>query len=331
MSTVFFQASLAAMGLWLTGTAMAERMPRIGVAFNSPVMAELESRPPTAKAAVELVEGLASYGWIDGKNVQIVWKSAREDPARIPVIIDELVRERVDVIVTSGNAIAAEAAHRTAVIPIVMGSSMLPVEDGLVRRLARPGANVTGLTSEANPQLKGKRLELLKTLDPRVRRVGFLVPATVDEISPWTKEAAGALGLDVVLIRVRGAADVDAALARASAMGVNGLVVPATPFTYVLRNFEAIRDAAQRHRLPAIYGTKGASEHGGLMAYANDEWAQFRRAAFFVDRILRGAKPSDLPVEQPARMHLEVNLTTAKELGLEVPPSVLAQADLIVR
>lgn len=327
-------AWLAILSVDMTGVLTAQagaqdRLPRIGVALNSPTRDEMEASPPTSPAARELVAGLAEYGYVHGKNVRIVWRSSEQRPERIPAIVDELVALPVDILVTSGNWIAAAAKKRTRSIPIVMASSAYPVESGLVGSLARPGANVTGLSSGSETSIMGKKLELLKQVSPRITHVGVVVPVQVERLGSWTSEAAAVLGLKVSLIRVSDV-DVDERIAAAARKGVNGLLVTATPFTYVPRNQDLIQAAALKHRLPAIYSTLIAAEQGGLMTYANDEWSQFRRAAYYVDRILKGAKPGELPIEQPIKLRFEVNLRTAKELGITIPPAVLAQADRVI-
>lgn len=320
----------------LTGTlvsvawAQAQEMPRVAIVFNSPPLEALTTSPPLHDAARAIVEGLKDFGWVDGRNVKLVWRSAEQHPDRFPAIMDELVRIPVDVIVVSGNVMAKAALAKTRSIPIVMGSSSLAVEDGLIESYSRPGGNVTGVATAVGEHLSGKRIALLKQLAPRVSRVAFVSPSSVREFLPATTETLKSLGLTGLIVHANLRHDYERALSEAVRQGANGMVVVAAPPAYVRENQVAIHELATRHQLPVVHGVLTAAASGGLAAYATDEIAIYRRVGSYVDRILRGAAPGSLPIEQPHTFFLHVNRKAAKAIGLSIPQSVLVQADRVI-
>jgi putative tryptophan/tyrosine transport system substrate-binding protein len=274
------------------------------------------------------VQRLRELGWIDGRTVAIEYRWAEARSEHFAEIAAEFVRLKVDVIVTGGNA-AVSAKRATSVVPIVFVLVGDPLGTGLVASLARPGGNVTGLSNQAT-DVVGKRLELLREVLPSLRRVAIMAnvdyPTGVLEMGE-TQAAAGTLGLDVTNFEIRRAEDIAPALETLKGRGDALYVVgDALVTTYQIR----INTLALAARLPTIYSQREQVEAGGLMSYGPNFPDLFRRAADYVDKILRGAKPSDLPVEQPTKFDLVINLTTAKALGLEVPPTLLARADEVI-
>jgi putative tryptophan/tyrosine transport system substrate-binding protein len=274
------------------------------------------------------VQRLRELGWIDGRTVAIEYRWAEARSEHFAEIAAEFVRLKVDVIVTGGNA-AVSAKRATSVVPIVFVLVGDPLGTGLVASLARPGGNVTGLSNQAT-DVVGKRLELLREVLPSLRRVAIMAnvdyPTGVLEMGE-TQAAAGTLGLDVTNFEIRRAEDIAPALETLKGRGDALYVVgDALVTTYQIR----INTLALAARLPTIYSQREQVEAGGLMSYGPNFPDLFRRAADYVDKILRGAKPSDLPVEQPTKFDLVINLTTAKALGLDVPPTLLARADEVI-
>jgi putative ABC transport system substrate-binding protein len=277
-----------------------------------------------------LRERLSELGYTEGKNIVFEYRFA-ESKAQLPDLSANLVKLPVDVILGGGSEGIAAAKAATRTIPIVMTNSGDAVREGFVASLARPGGNITGLT-QISPELAGKRLQLLKDILPRMSRVAVLwhplhpnTPFTFKE----TQVAANQLRLQVMSLEVTELKDVDEAFVRAATERAEALVVLRDPFT--VRHRALIADIAARSRLPAIYETGDYVKAGGLMFYGPDFADLFRRAAGFVDRILRGAKPADLPVEQPTKFELVVNLKTARAMGLTIPPAVLARADEVIQ
>jgi putative ABC transport system substrate-binding protein len=275
-----------------------------------------------------LVQRLHELGWIEGRTVAIEYRWAEGHSERFAEIAAELVRLKVDVIVTSGTAVLA-AKQATAVIPIVFAVANDPVGTGVVASLAHPGGNVTGLSIQA-PDLAGKRLELLREIVPGLRRVAIMFnvgyPAAVLEMGE-IQPTARALGLEATRIEIQRAEDIppafDSLKGRADALYVIGDALVNT-------NRIRILTLALAARLPTVYGLREYVDAGGLMSYGPNFSDLFRRAAELVDKILRGAKPAEIPVEQPTKFDLIINLTTAKALGLDVPPALLARADEVI-
>jgi putative tryptophan/tyrosine transport system substrate-binding protein len=276
-----------------------------------------------------LVQRLRELGWIEGRTVAIEYRWAEGRTERFDEIAAEFVRRKVDVIVTSGTAGGVAAKQATSVIPIVFAAAGDPLGTGLVASLARPGGNVTGLSIQQT-DLVGKRLELLREVIPGLRRLAMLVnvgnPLAVVERGE-VQAAARTLGLDFITLEIRRGEDItpafEALKGRAEALYVAGEPL-------ILTNRARINTLALVARLPAIYGQREYVEPGGLMSYGPNFPDLFRRAADYVDKILRGAKPADIPVEQPTKFDLIINLTTAKALGLEMPPTLLARADEVI-
>jgi ABC-type uncharacterized transport system substrate-binding protein len=277
-------------------------------------------------------QGLQDLGWVEGRNLFVERRIAEASDERLVQAAAELVRLNVDVIVAvSGPATLTAAREATKTIPIVMiASSRDPISTGLIQSYARPGGNVTGLVT-APEELTGKQLELLKAVVPRLSRAGVLHDATVGpfRLEQATVETSRALGIEILPFEVRGPADFDGAIAAAVRAGVGGLIASGSP-TFV-RYRQQIAELLMKHRLPGISVWRSFAEAGLLMAYGPSLSDQFRRAAAYVDKILRGAKPGDLPVERPTKFELVINLKTAKAIGLTLPPSLLQRADEVIQ
>jgi putative ABC transport system substrate-binding protein len=311
------------------------------VAWPLPLSAQQQAKLPTigflgplASSAMSqwteaFVQRLRELGWIEGRTVAIEYRWGEGRSERFPDIVAEFVRLKVSVIVTGGTAAVIAAKQATSVIPIVFGSVADPVGTGLVASLARPGGNVTGLSNQS-ADLPGKRFELLREIVPGLRRLAIMAnvsnPSNVLEMSE-SQAAARTLGLDVVKLEIRRAEDI--APAFESLKGDADALYVVTD-ALVNTNRVRLNTLALGARLPTMLGEKGYVESGGLMSYGPNFPALYRRAAEYVDKILRGAKPADLPVEQPTKFDLVINLTTAKALGLTVPPTMLARADEVI-
>jgi putative tryptophan/tyrosine transport system substrate-binding protein len=277
-------------------------------------------------------QGLRELGYVEGQNVVIEYRSADGRPERLPDLATELVRLKVDVIVTRGTSAALGAKHVTDTIPIVMASSGDPVFAGLVTGLARPGANVTGLHLMTPPDLAGTRLRLLKEVIPGLSRVGVLLDSGDVYSRLMMKEiekVAHEIGVQLHSVDARRPADFDRAFEAAILDRVDALITVEGVLTAT--ELSRIVDFAAMSRLPTIYGLREFVDAGGLMAYGTDLRDLFRRSATYVHRILNGAKPGDLPVEPPAKFELAINLKTAKALGLTIPPSLLRRADYVIQ
>jgi putative ABC transport system substrate-binding protein len=301
----------------------AERIARIGF-----LMAVPPSAVPTRIDAFRA--GLHEMGYAEGKNIIIEWRSAEGQVDRLPALAAELVRLKVDVIVTAGPMDTRAAKETTSTIPIVMTWDQDPVGNGFVASLARPGRNITGLSSVA-PELSRKQVELLKEIVPKLSHVAFLGTSTEPGNAQTLKEteaAARSLGVQVQFSDVRAPKDIETAIGAARSARAHGMLVLTSPVTSALR--DRVVALAARHRLPAIYHRRAFVEAGGLMSYGASQRDSDRRAAIYVDRILKGAKPADLPVEQPTKFELVINLKTAKALGLKIPQSLLVRADEII-
>ena len=301
-----------------------KKVPRIG--FLSPF-----SPSATAPWLQAFRQGLRDLGWIDGKNIGIEYRYAEGRNDRLPDLAADLVRLKVDIIVTAVTPDALAAKNATKTIPIVMAASGDPVASGLVHSLARPGGNITGL-SQMNPDLAGKRLELLKEIVPKLSRVAvFWNPQDQMSTISWNELQlpAGSLGVQLHSMEIRNSSDFDKAFgdaikARAGALAI----MPAPVF---VTNLNRIADIAVKSRLPSIFHVAEFVDSGGLVAYGTDRSELFKRAATYVDKILKGANPADLPVEQPKRFELVINLKTAKQIGLTIPPNVLARANRVIK
>jgi putative ABC transport system substrate-binding protein len=274
--------------------------------------------------------GLRELGWVEGKNISIEYRYAKGSSDPLPVLAADLVRLKVDVIVGSSTPEAVAARNASRTIPVVMVIPGDPVESGLVESLARPGGNVTGLT-QMSPQLAGKRLELLKEIVPGLSRVAVLWNPQSQPSKLILKElrlSARQLGIELHSLEVRSSNDFGPAFENAIRSRVGGLIPLAHPL--ITTNLKRIADFAAKSRLPSIYQFSYFADDGGLVAYGPDRTDLYRRAATYVDRILKGAKPEDLPVEQPTKFELVINLRTAKALGIAIPPSILLQAARVI-
>ena len=300
----------------------AGKVHRIGYLQTAPRNVQLD--------LIEAFEGgLRERGYVIGRNLLIEYRFADGKLERLPELADDLVRLKVDVIVTGVNANVRAAQRATTTIPIVTAISYYPVEDGLVASLGRPGANVTGLTQDSGEEV-GKRLQLLREVVPRLKRVAVLSGAGMSYNSIAVKkaeEAARALGMTVFLFEIQGAGDVERTFAEIERSRAEGVIVLGGPIIYAQR--ASIISITTKKRLPAVWDGHQAALEGALMAYGADILDLFRRATDYVDRILKGAKPADLPMEQPTRYVLAINLKTARALGVTIPPSLLLQAKVI--
>jgi len=292
--------------------------------------------PATESARFEAIrQALRERGYIEGQNIASEYRYAERKQDRAPELAAELVRLKVDIIVVAGGPTWVQAVKKaTRTIPIVMsGRGVDPVEAGLVESLARPGGNVTGLTLLSR-ELGGKRLELLKEAVPKLARVAVLydpaVPGTTREVKEDLPAAARALGLTVQPWEVRDADGFEKVFAALNKQRSDGLYVPGGG-QLIGANVKRIVGFALKSRLPSMYGSREAVEAGGLMSYGTVQAESYRRVAYFVDRILKGAKPADLPVEQPTKFELVINLKTAKQIGVIIPQSVLYRADKVIR
>jgi putative ABC transport system substrate-binding protein len=321
--------------LFLLGGAMTAPRPLRAQQRAMPVIGFLESASPRGGAAsppsvTALRQGLSETGYVEGQNVVIEYRWAEGHYDRLPALAADLVGRRVDVIATSGGASSALAAKAaTSTIPIVFVAAD-PVGGGLVPSLARPGGNLTGfsiLSSELTP----KRLELLSELVPQARVIALLVNQTspsAERLIGDVQEAARTKGVQLVVLKAGTESEIDGAFASLIELHAAGVVVAADPFLNNRR--EQLVTLASRQAVPAIYPERQGVEAGGLISYGMSFAAAFRQAGIYVGRILKGAKPADLPVQQPTTFELVVNLKTAAALGLTVPPSILARADEVI-
>ncbi len=274
--------------------------------------------------------GLRDLGWVEGKNLSIEYRYAEGKSDRLPDLTTDLVRLKVEVIVTSGTTGTLAAQKATKAIPIVMAAAGDPVAYGLGETLARPGGNVTGVSQMAS-ELAGKRLELLKEIVPKLSRVAVLWDPQVASSALNWKELqlpAQQLGLQLLSLEVRSPDDLDKAFEAATRARAGALVI--TGDTLFNANLKRIAGLAAKIRLPSIFQISEFADAGGLVSYGPDRADMYRRAATYVDKILKGAKPGDLPVEQPTKFELVINLKTAKAIGITIPRTVLFRADRVI-
>jgi putative ABC transport system substrate-binding protein len=301
-----------------------KKVPRIGFLFagnSSGVASRIEA----------FHQGLHERDYVQGQNIVIEYRYGEGKLDSVMPLAAELVRLKVDVIVTGGPTDTRAAKQATTTIPIVMAQDSDPVGNGFVASLARPGGNITGLSTLAR-ELSGKRLELLKEIVPKLSRVAVLgsssEPGNAESLRE-TELAAGTLGAKLQYEEVRGLKDIETAFRAASMGHADGVLVLGGP---VFGNHRTrLANLAVKSRLPAIYQRPEFVEDGGLMSYATSFRESYRRAAFYVDKILKGAKPGDLPVEQPTKFELVINLKTAKQIGVTIPQSVLSRADRVIK
>ncbi len=301
-----------------------QKTPRIGVLGG---VSPEGSPPPYA-----LRQGLREVGYVEGQNIALEWRWAHGRPERFTDLAAELAALKVDVIVAGNPAAISAAKNATSTIPIIMVLATDPVGEGFVTSLARPGGNITGLTINAGPEIFGKHLELLKEAVPRASRVAVLWNPN----NPMhhlalreTEGAARALRVKLQILEARKPDDFDSAFSAMTRERAGALLVLPEALFFLHRT--RIADLAARSRLPAVYGVREHAEVGGLMAYGASITGLWRRAATYVDKILKGAKPADLPVEQPTRFELVLNLKAAKALGLTFPQSILIRADQVIQ
>jgi putative ABC transport system substrate-binding protein len=309
-------------GWSLAARAQQKAMPVIGILSNA-------SPGPLLPFAAVFRQGLTETGYVEGQNVAIEYRWAEGRYDRLPALVADLVDRKVDVIVTSGGLAALAAKSATSTIPIVFNSGD-PIETGLVASLARPGGNLTGV-SISSVELMPKRLELLSELVPRASVIALLVnptgPAT-ERTMRGVEEAAQARGVQIHILKAATESEIDAAFASLAQLHVNALVVGTDPFFFSWR--EQIVVLASRDTVPAIYEWREYVSAGGLISYGTSLTGAYRQLGVYAGKILKGAKPADLPVQQPTTFELVINLKTAKALGLTVPQSILARADEVI-
>ena len=313
----------------LAAEAQPARVPRVAIVSTTSPVSEWVGPEPANPALRAFVHRLRELGWTEGANIVFVFRSAEGRPARYPEIMTELVRLAVDAIVTPDTPTARVAQQATRTIPIVMGTASDPVEAGLVTSLARPGGNLTGFTLAVDAAFAGKQLQLLKELAPRMARV-VVIHQTPDyaRIGKTLEAEAQALGLSLLWTAVDRPEQFSQVLVTIGRERAEAILAVTSAQNFVWRH--QLADLGAKARLPALYGHVAIAQAGGLMAYAPDAVDNYRRAAEYVDRILRGARPGDLPIQRPARFHFVVNLRTAKAVGLTIPPSLLLQADEMI-
>ena len=300
------------------------KVPRIGYLTAASLSA-------IAERTEAFRQGLRELGYVEGKNIVIEWRFSEGKADRLPALAAELVRLKVDIIVSAGPAVTRPAKEATATIPIVMAFDNDPVGNGFVASLARPSGNITGLSTLA-PEISGKQVELLKEIVSKLSRVAVLGTSTNPGNARALKEievAAGAFGVKLQYLDVRGAKDIETVFRAASKGRADAVLVLTGPVLVI--NRKQVIDLAVKNRLPATYYRSEFVEDGGLMSYGVNIADLDRRAATYVDKILKGAKPADLPVEQPTKFELVINLKAAKQIGLTIPPNVLARADKVIR
>jgi putative tryptophan/tyrosine transport system substrate-binding protein len=311
----------------LTSVAEAQqpkKLPRIG--YLTAASAEAQSSRTDA-----FRQGLRDLGYVEGKNIVIEYRHAEGNPDRLPELAADLVRLKVDVFVVQNNTVARAAVGATKTIPIVIANGTDPVAGGLVASLAHPGGNITGLTNLTN-DLGLKRLELLKEIVPKLARVAVLLPpGGLGQELQGMQAVAPSLQLQLHTLQVRVASDFEKAFEEARKARAGALAMTADPTGLFVANQKRIVELAVKNRLPAIYNTRGYANAGGLMSYAADDLENFRRTATYVDKILKGKGPGELPIEQPRKFELVINLKAAKEIGLAIPETVLYRADKVIK
>jgi putative ABC transport system substrate-binding protein len=327
MAKRFFGLTLIALLFALSYSASAQqerKIPHVGYLTVSSLSSNV--------ARIEAFrQGMRELGYVEGRNIVIEWRSGDGKVERQSELAAELVRLKVDVIVTSGPTMTRAAKQATATIPIVMAFDSDPVGNGFIAGLARPGGNITGL-SALSPELSGKQLELLREVVPRLPRVAVLGTSTEPGNAQTLREielAARAFGVKLQYLEIADPRDIEPAFRAANKERAGAMLVLQTPVFNP--NRKQIAELALKNRLPAIYPQSQWVDDGGLMSYGVSFAALYHRAATYVDKILKGAKPPDLPVEQPTKFEFVINLQAAKQIGLTVPPNVLARADRVIR
>jgi len=327
MTKKVYRIALCTMLFALSLSAEAQqptKIPRIGYLLGVSLSA-------SSTRTEAFRQGLRDFGYVEGNNIIIEWRSAEGKFDRLPALAAELVRLKVDVIVTAGPIPTRAAKEVTSTIPIIMTQDPDPVGNGFVASLARPGGNITGLSTLA-PELSGKQLELLKEIIPKLTRVAVFGTSTRAGNAQALKEielAAGAFKVKLQYLDVLDPKDIETAFQAATKGRAEAVLVLQSAVFFSQRT--QIAELAIKSRLPAIYYTTEFVEAGGLMSYATSYTDLFRRAATYVDKILKGRTPSDLPVEQPMKFEFVVNLKAAKQIGLTIPPNVLVRANKVIR
>ena len=274
-------------------------------------------------------DAMRELGYVEGRNVVFERRFADGKQERLPELAADLVRLGVDIIVTGGNPVIAAVKQATPTIPVVMAAGRDPVGSGFIANLSKPGGNITGVTNDPSPEVHGKRLELLKEVVPRASRVAFLwnpLPPGAHVYRSALENAASKLGVTLQVVEVRTRDELDAAFAAMVRGKAQAVLVDSDPMFFTARS--RIVALAAKHRLPAMYHAREIVEAGGLICYGDNVAQRFRRAAVYVDKILKGAKPADLPVEQASRLELVINRDTARSLGLALPPALVQRAEL---
>jgi putative ABC transport system substrate-binding protein len=308
-----------------TPAQQSMRVPRVGFLSSS-----APSEPTSQLFLGAFRQGLGELGYVEGQNIALESRWAEGKYERLPDLAAELVRLKVDVIVATTSPAVQAAKEATTTIPIVMAYIIDPVATGFVVTLARPGGNITGLSMMA-PDLVRKQMELLNEVVPKISRVAILWNPVNPAGTPQLREtevAARALGVRLQPLEARGPQEIDSAFAAMSRAGAGALVVLGDAML-ISRRTQIVALTAKR-RMPAVYGQREYAEAGGLMAYSANRFDSYRRAAVYVDKILKGTKPADLPIEQPTKFELVVNMKTAKALGLTIPPALLLRADHLI-
>jgi putative ABC transport system substrate-binding protein len=320
----------AFIGLVAAAAALAPRAAYAQTPAKARRIGLLMTTTPTAAAHIvaAFADALRELGHVESTHVVFEYRWAEGHRERFVEMAADLVRQHVDVLVASSQAAALAAQRATRTIPIVMVNASDPVEAGLVASLARPGGNVTGLSQQLTREIRAKQLQLLKEALPKMSRVAVLHSAATT-VGLREYEAAGqTLDVRIQAVEIRNRDDLENAFAAMARERVDALLVPADPFLFTER--QRVTELARERRLPGMYSTREDAEAGGLMSYSARLSEQFRRAALYVDKILRGASPATLPVEAPSQYELVINLKTAKALGLTIPPSLLLRADQVI-
>jgi putative tryptophan/tyrosine transport system substrate-binding protein len=323
-----FIAGLGYAAAWplIARAQQPDRVRHVGVLMNV-----VQEDPGGSADVMAFRQGLADLGWIEGRNINIAFRWPGGDIERVQTFAKELVGLRPEVLIGRSTPTTAALKQETGTIPIIFVNVPEPVEQGFVQSLARPGGNITGFTNfEAS--IGGKWLQLLKEVDPRIARVAVIYnPQTAPFAGLFlssVQSAAPTFAVETVAMPIRSDAEIEAALTMFAREPSGGLI--AIPDSFTAQHRDRIIELAARYRLPALYAILPATPSGGLMAYAVDTRDTMQRAAGYVDRIFKGAKPADLPVQQPARFQLSINLKTAKAIGLDVAPNLLARADEVI-
>jgi ABC-type uncharacterized transport system substrate-binding protein len=298
---------------------------------GTPRLGAVNAGVPFPHLDAAFVQGLRELGWHDGQNILIEWRHAHGETERLPELVAELMRLKVDLFVSFHNPTTTAINRATTTIPIVMRFAIDPIGQGYVKSLAQPGGNITGVAWDPNPDIAGKYLELLKQIAPHISRVAGLIDPTYPGIDAYrmrATKAAPTLGLDLQHVEVRRREDLQGAVEAMKRERAQAVLVYGSAWMFA--NRREIADLATKHGLPAIFIWREAVEAGGLISYGTNLHDLHRRAAYFVDKILKGAKPGDLPVDQATKFELVINLKTAKALSLTIPPSLLARADQVI-